>query len=91
MRIRETLSFEALNQIISNRHVYWVVCGVGSAIDHFLYTHYNSLDTNENPGLCIFYLKIEFSGNKLNFDFSLLLKILRLFEKKIIVVIGVFS
>ena len=79
------------------KQIFHIVMSVGlfpvlvQQLTIFLYTHYNSLDTNENPGLCIFYLKIEFSGNKLNFDFSLLLKILRLFEKKIIVVIRVFS
>jgi hypothetical protein len=52
----------------------------------FLCTCYHGLNINENPALCLFYLKIELSSNKLNFDFSLFLKILDLFEKKIIVV-----
>jgi hypothetical protein len=55
----------------------------------FLWSCYHGLNTNENLGLYLFYLKIELSGNKLNLDFSLLLKILHLLEKKIIVVTGV--
>jgi hypothetical protein len=50
----------------------------------FLWSCYHDLNANENPGSCLFYLKIELSGNKLNFDFPLLFKILHLFEKKII-------
>ena len=75
--------------LVSHRRVFWVVFGLHQQLNIFLCTRYHGLNTNENPGLCLFYLKIELSGNKLNFDFSLLLKILDLFEKKIIVVIGV--